>query len=228
MADVRSSMVISTEPDATPMESAVAGSVTRLLDSLRGGSEAAATRLWDLYFSRMMRLAHKQLGKTDRAIRDEEDIALSAFHSTYRGLRRRCDRDDMDREALWRLIATITLRKVYDYIAYRGRKKRSPTNAAGAGRLEIDHPEVIESLVARDPTPSMLSEFDEGFEELLDSLRRPELKQIVVLKLEGYTNREIATQLGRGLSSIERKLKTIREVWRDEQVVSLSLQENRS
>lgn len=193
-----------------------AGSVTGWLDSLRKGSDEAANQLWDLYFHRLVMLARKQLGKTPRAEYDEEDVALSAIKSIFDGVRRGSSRVDMDREALWRFMATVTLRKVYDFIAYRKRLKRDPLKDSGGQVIGLDHPEVIQSLISQEPTPELTAEFDDSFEEMLAALSRPDLRQVVLLKLEGYTNQEIATELGRGLSTIERKLKTIRQIWQNE------------
>jgi DNA-directed RNA polymerase specialized sigma24 family protein len=39
---------------------------------------------------------------------------------------------------------------------------------------------------------------------------------MVLYKLEGYTNREIAEKLGRSRPTIERRLRLIREIWREE------------
>ena len=42
---------------------------------------------------------------------------------------------------------------------------------------------------------------------------RESLRQVAALRLEGYTDREIAARLDCGLSTIERRLRTIRTVW---------------
>ncbi len=191
-------------------------SITQLLKSLRNGNEDAVSKLWDLYFSRLVGLARKQLGKNRCDVRDEEDLALSAFKSIFTGVKKNHISRDMDRESLWKFMATVTLRKVYDFIAYRRRQKRNPTNQPGAIRVNIDDSDVKRFLVSSEINGELAIEFDEYFESLMSKLPKLELRQIVSLKLEGYSNREIAGQLGRGLSSIERKLKTIRSIWNDE------------
>ncbi len=206
MSSIRLSTTDSALMGSSGLGSSNSGSVTRWLESLRNGSEEAAAKLWDLYFHRLVLLARKQLGQTPRAEYDEEDVALSAFKSIFACVRRKGVSDDMDREALWRFMATITLRKVYDFIAYRQRKKRNPLANSGGSRIDLDHPEVIQSLISQQPTPDLIAEFDDSFQEMLDSLIRPDLRQLVVLKLQGYTNQEIASELDRGLSTIERKL----------------------
>ena len=64
------------------------GSVTRWIDELKAGNSQADRPLWDRYFARLVGLAHYRLRHaahytaTDA---DEEDAALSAFDSFFRG-----------------------------------------------------------------------------------------------------------------------------------------------
>jgi len=50
-------------------------------NALRDGDDAAIQQLWEHYFSRMVRVAQNRLQGAERSVRDEEDIALSAFSS---------------------------------------------------------------------------------------------------------------------------------------------------
>jgi hypothetical protein len=49
------------------------------------------------------------------------------------------------------------------------------------------------------------------------------LREVAILKLRGYSNEEIANLRQRGLSTIERYLKMIREIWQDVDYCSLRL-----
>jgi DNA-binding CsgD family transcriptional regulator len=42
------------------------------------------------------------------------------------------------------------------------------------------------------------------------------LRDVAVWKMEGYTNEEIAGQLGRSVPTVERKLASIRKIWERE------------
>ena len=53
----------------------------------------------------------------------------------------------------------------------------------------------------------------EQVEFMLGKLDEPMLRRIAELKLEGFSNSEIAEQLEIGLRSVERKLKHIRTIW---------------
>ncbi len=56
-------------------------SVSRWLEGLRKGNDADVERLWDRYFQRLVRVASGRMPGHARRASDEEDIALSAFHS---------------------------------------------------------------------------------------------------------------------------------------------------
>jgi hypothetical protein len=70
---------MSTEPE---------GSVTHWIGGLKVGDADAAQHLWERYFGALIRLARAKLGAIPRGEADEEDIALSAFHSFCQGAAR--------------------------------------------------------------------------------------------------------------------------------------------
>ena len=53
-------------------------------------------------------------------------------------------------------------------------------------------------------------------QRLMNRLDQPMLQQVAIRKMEGYTNQEIATELGVTQRSIERKLNRIRLIWSGE------------
>ena len=193
-----------------------AGSVTLWLQELKNGNDYAAQQLWNLYFERLVRLARKKMGGAVRRVRDEEDIALSAFKSLCKGVKRPGNSEDMDRDHLWKLMATITLRKIYDHFKFNGRQKRCPI-ANGDGQIfSSEASRCMDEIISREPGPELNAQLDEQLSSLLAALVHEDLKKIAVLKIEGHTNREIASQLDRGISTIERKLQAIRKIWQHE------------
>src|SRR5262249_23691888 len=93
------------EPDA---------SVTRLIHLLRADDKAvrdmAASLIWQRYFRDLLDLARKNLDKQVRRRADEEDVLQSMFQS-FCARQVRGEFDLADRDELWRLLVTITLRK---------------------------------------------------------------------------------------------------------------------
>ncbi len=55
----------------------------------------------------------------------------------------------------------------------------------------------------------------EGLERMLEVLGGRELQRVVVWRMEGQTNEEIAARLGRSVATVERKLKTIRTIYQE-------------
>jgi hypothetical protein len=88
--------------------SGVDESVSQWIDGLRAGDEAAAAKLWQRYYRRLVGLACKKLGTAPRRAADEEDVVLSAFQSFCQRARKNLFPDLHDRNDLWHLIVRIT------------------------------------------------------------------------------------------------------------------------
>src|SRR6516164_10747354 len=99
-------------------------SVSRWLDGLREGNDADVQRLWDRYFQRLVRLAGARMPGHARRASDEEDVALSAFHSFCDRVGRGQFPQLADRDDLWRILVTITVRKVAETVRHQTRLKR--------------------------------------------------------------------------------------------------------
>jgi len=172
---------------------------------LKAGDSEAAQQLWERYFKRLVGLAKRILRDTPRRAADEEDVALSAFKSfCHRATKGKFPRLE-DRDDLWKILMTITVRKA---ISTRRKERRGP------GMAEIDF--VKDQIAARGPTPGFAAMVKEEFQRLLGLLNDEKLRVTALLKLEGYTNREIADQLARSTSYVERKLHLIRRIWWEE------------
>jgi DNA-directed RNA polymerase specialized sigma24 family protein len=196
------------------------GSVSYWLERLKAGDAAAAQPLWECYFQRLVGLARQKLLGAPRRAADEEDVALSAFDSFCRRAEagrfpRLHDRDD-----LWRLLVTLTTHKAVDLRRHEARHKRGSREAGAAAPpspsgspWEADE---LEQQLSREPTPAFAAQVAEECQRLLGRLTEPSLRAVALAKMEGYTNAEIAAQLGCGLRSIERKLQVIRGLWIEE------------
>jgi RNA polymerase sigma factor (sigma-70 family) len=188
------------------------GSVTRQIGQLKAGDRAAARNLWQRYFRRLVYVARRKLQPRARRAADEEDVALGAFaafcHRAEQGLLPQV----RDREDLWRLLVTLTVRMAIDEVRRENRQKRGGT-AGGApkGTDPSAGGSVVERCQSRQPTPEFVAQVAEECDRLLGGLEDDELKSIALWKIEGYTNEEIAARLGVVLRTVERKLATIRQ-----------------
>ena len=184
-------------------------SVSNWLDELKAGNEAAAQALFERYLHSLVRLARQRLGTQTRSLADEEDVAITAFNS-FLG---RADAGQFpqldDRTDLWRILVKLTLCKVYDAIEYNNRQKRGGAAKDTAAAQQSDP----EFLVCPDPTPALAAQLTDEVQHRLTQLQKPELILIAKQRMDGYTTEEIAAQLNCHPTTIERKLRTIRQIW---------------
>jgi DNA-directed RNA polymerase specialized sigma24 family protein len=191
------------------------GSVTRWLEGLRAGDADDIARLWDRYFHRLVALAGARLPGHVRRESDEEDVALSAFHSFCERAGRGQFPQLDDRDDLWRLLSTITARKAVRAVRHRGRQKRGGGRVLGESAFEFEGQtdEGMAQFIDREPTPESAVQFAEDVDRLLEDLGNETLRTIALRKLEGHSSTEIAAELGISARSVDRKLELIREIW---------------
>jgi DNA-directed RNA polymerase specialized sigma24 family protein len=197
-----------------------AGSVTHWISQLKAGDQTAAQHLWERYFQRLVGLARTKLHGASRGAADEEDVALSAFDSFYRGVAQGRFPQLLDRDDLWQVLLTLTTRKAADLVRHEGRRKRGGSAVRGEPALpETDsaaNEPALDHLISREPSPAFAAQVAEECQRLLDKLGDAELRALALLKMEGYTNDEIARRLGRAPRTVKRRLQLIRRLWEQE------------
>ena len=196
-------------------------SVSQWLDLLRDGDPAAAQRLWELYFHRLVGLARGKLQGQPRRAADEEDVALSAFASFCRNAADGRFPQLADRDDLWRLLVTLTERKALNLVRDERRQKRGGGGVQGESVLR--HPDDstargLDNCAGPEPTPEFAAQVAEECRRLLGLLPDAEMRAIAVWKMEGETAPEIAARLGCALSTVERRLRLIRQLWQEAEV----------
>jgi DNA-directed RNA polymerase specialized sigma24 family protein len=190
-------------------------SVSFWIDRLKAGDAAAAQPLWNRYFEHLVRLAYQRLRGAPRAVADEEDVALSAFHSFCTAAEQGRFPQLNDRDDLWRLLVVITERKALNLVRDQTREKRGggmvrqepPADGSAPGLAEVPGPE---------PTPLFAALMAEECERLLEQLEDRTLRAIAVEKMEGFDNDEIAARHSVARRTVERKLGLIRRIWEQE------------
>jgi DNA-directed RNA polymerase specialized sigma24 family protein len=187
-------------------------SVTGWIDQLADGNQQAAEELWQHISTRLHEFARQKLDSQIRRCYDENDAANSAFHSLCRGLADgRLDAEN--RDALWGLLAVITSRKISAQQRYLNRQKRGGGAVRGESAFEEFGGAGINQVDGKQPQPDELAEVSESCAQLLDALSDETMKTIVLLKFQGVTNAEAASELHCTQRTIERKLERIRRIW---------------
>ncbi|MEZ6104489.1 MAG: ECF-type sigma factor [Pirellulaceae bacterium] len=184
-------------------------SVSLLIDQIKNGNDDAAMALWARYYQQLVLLARRKLGTTPRRIMDEDDVAQTAFASFCRRAAEGKFPNLRDRDDLWRLLICIAERKALNQRKHLGRRKNSALTES-ALLAAGDRQQAMADIAAPMPTPELAAIVAEQVTRLLEQLPEEVLRSIVIQKMEGYTNREIARSLQCSISSIERKLRRIR------------------
>jgi RNA polymerase sigma factor (sigma-70 family) len=185
------------------------GSVTTWIGLLQAGEDQAAQRLWERYFPRLIELARARLQGVSRQVSDEEDVALSAFHCFFQAVARKQIPQLSNRDDLWRTLVLITAGKAVD------ERRRQQSQKRGGSRCTDGRPDgqALEEIIGCEPDPAFAAQIADEFQVLLARLADDRLREIALLKLEGYTNEEIAQRLNCNPRSVTRRLTVIRRVW---------------
>jgi RNA polymerase sigma factor (sigma-70 family) len=196
----------------------------------RGRDEEAAQQLWERYWRQLAAVAGRRLRELGARCRaeDEADAVQEAFAAFFRQIEKGAYPDCRDRNDLWCLLVKIADSKARQLVRDQRRGKR------GYGRVRGDSAVMANSSAGGDAFDQVaakpralplaeptLEEPSEAFvDQLLDtfslcygSLDATE-RQVIRGRLQGYTNEEIAAQIGCVTRTVERKLKVIRSRWK--------------
>jgi DNA-directed RNA polymerase specialized sigma24 family protein len=192
------------------------GSVTKWLAQAKEGDRDAVQHLWERYFEKLVALARSNMRTAPRRMADEEDVAVSAMDSFFRAVAKKRFPRLEDRDDLWVLLVTITLRKASKLVHFERRHKRgggaSEGDMAGAVGCSGELP-ALEQIIDTEPTPELAAQAAEEYERLLGKLGDDTLRRVAISKMEGDSLEEIAQKIGSGLRSVHRKLGRIRALW---------------
>lgn len=179
------------------------------------GDQEAARQIVDSYIGRLLPLARRHISQRLASRVDPEDIVQSVFRTFFNRLRQGkfvfADQDD-----LCKLLMRITLHKTLRQVAFHKAAKRDPSQETEQGE---DHQQQLLALLDEDPTPEATVTFIDQLEHLLGQLR-PTERQIVELRLQGYSNEEVARQLGVYDRKVRRVLHQVRAIARQEGILT--------
>ncbi|WP_419189307.1 sigma-70 family RNA polymerase sigma factor [Stieleria marina] len=180
-------------------------SVTRHALEFQRGDASAAQQLWVFLQQRLVRLAQQEVDRRSTRSFDAEDVAITSFDSLCTAIQE--GRYDIaSRDELWRLLAVVTVNKVR-------RMARDENRLCRGGAFRRKSDEVLGTLATPQPDPEAALVMQEECQALLAMLPTKELRLLALLKVEGFTNEEVAEQLGCTRRAIQRRLVLIREAW---------------
>ena len=169
---------------------------------LREGDPQAADALFALDAWRLTRIAEQHLSDKLAGRLDGEDVVQSVFRTFFR--RGAAGEFRIDTSAqLWRLLVTITLRKV----AAQARRHTADIRDVAA---EASGDSWLAEAVAREPGPQEAATLVDQIEALLRGLP-PFFCQVLELRLQGCGSTETARRLKVSRQTVQRALQLLRE-----------------
>lgn len=174
----------------------------KTIEGLQTADPVQLAEFWDRFGPMLMCLAEKNLSPGVKRRLGPEDIAQSACRSFLRRARdRQYQLDDSD--SLWRLLCVITLTKVREKTRFHFRQKRGVQF-----EVVLDEKASIACREAAEIDPAQLAEFNDFLSAVLESLDEEE-QSMLELRLQHYTQEEIAERLGCSERTVRRILKRV-------------------
>jgi len=182
-----------------------APSFALLLSRARQRDPEAASELCRKYEPRLRVVARVLLGPALRPVLDSMDLVQSVHRSLLIGLRE--DKFDISTpESLIALALTLLRRKV---ARNWRRMQRQLRLTSGSSSLDL-LPTILAELATRETDPADMAQYNDQFEYLCSQLDATE-RQVLSMRLDGYTTGEIAQQLGLNHITLRVRLTRLRE-----------------
>jgi RNA polymerase sigma factor (sigma-70 family) len=179
----------------------------RLIQGLRAGDRQVVQEFCDQYGALLHQLADKHLGEGLRRRVGPEDVVQSACRTFLRRARGG-EFQLADSDSLWRLLCAITLTKVREQTRFHLRQKRGLDQERPLAPFRGDDSGTGFAPVAPGPSPAEAAEFADQFQQVLASFDDEE-RQVAELKLQEFTNDEVAERLGCSERTVRRILKRV-------------------
>ena len=193
------------------------GSISRWIDQLRNGgdTEVAQVELWNRFFARLLRLASKQFQQSRTPLGDEEDVVVAALLACLTAIQNGHYPKITDRDSFWNLLLRVAERKAIDANRRIMAKKRGGNEGIvhqSSLTPSRDSGSLLDEIAGKEPTPEFAMIFTDELQRLMMLLDERH-RRVATMRVEGYTNREIAAALGRSVSAVDRYIRFIRELW---------------
>ena len=193
-------------PNETPhsengTDASAAASDHSLLERYRLGNQDAAREIYLRYAQRLRALAQAQISGGLAGKVEADDIVQSVFGSFFRGVNN-AFYDVPQGEELWKILLVIALHKIRNEGTYHRAEKRDVRRTVSAEAVNGVYARVEDDAAARAFLQMVV---DEALGQI-----SPQQKQMVEMRMEGYSVMEIAKATGRAKRTVERQLQQAR------------------
>ena len=189
-------------PAAEAGPSAPSATDRSLLRAISGGSDEAAAKLYRRYAKRLRALAKAQSSHDLARREDVDDIVQSVFGSFFRAA---CQGlyDIPAGEDLWKLFVVIAMNKIRAKGNYHRAAKRDVRVTIGS--------EALDEAFTLTSDDEALASLQMTVREALEQLP-PITREIALLRMQGNDIGQIAQATSRSYRTVERSLKSFREL----------------
>lgn len=201
----------------------VCGDTSICLKAIRHSQDQTAEyRLFQKYFPRLADVARATLHSVRLRTFDEEDVANESLWEFYAGMAAGRFSHLSGHKEYWSLLVCITRRRAIDMLRRAKAQSRNPGLLRGESVFQFNS--ILD--VPRGQTPgsddvvseSVMVDDDDEVQFFLDFLAACDneipLHRIALLRIDGFTNPEIAQRLDLSLRAVERAAARIRNLWR--------------
>ena len=190
-------------------------SVTQWIEGLRTGESDAVAAVWDRLSPSLQLSAGRVLESYRIRTISGEDVVGVAFLNCLNRLQSGGYEEISNRLMLSALFQTAVKRQARDEAAKEYAEKRGGGRVRGESAFKGKPGKAtpgFDQLNGGMATPDSVLEATELFVQLTEQLSGDE-RTAAILKVDGYSNREIATELDCSVPTVERKLRRVREVF---------------
>lgn len=188
------------------------GSVSELIHKLNEPDSQYEHELWDRCIEELIRTAKRKLKGLPRRAVDEEDVAILAFNAFLSGQKEGRFKRLASREDLWQVLTMLAERNAIKLMRAGLAKKRGEGNVRGESvfaNWDSIRQNGLDAVV--EVRPEFTDVFVNVVREMLGAATDKVSEAIALKRMEGYTNEEIATQMGISVATVERKFKFLRD-----------------
>ena len=183
----------------------------QLIAGLRSGDANTCTDFWNEYGRKLQAVAQHQLSERLQRRVGPDDVVQSACRTFFR--RMSTGQFDLpDADSLWRLMCAITLTKARRAARDHSRKKRGVSSEQYLDASSDNESGKTMELSGDEQSPLDAALFADQIEQLIGVLSPMEC-EVLDLKLQEFTNAEIADRVRLSERSVRRQMEHIRERW---------------
>lgn len=190
------------------------GSVSKWLHGARSGDPIATEKIVTRYINRLAEFADAALRRGERLTEDGEDFALSVLQWASTELSAGRLPDLHNRDDLWLFLVEAAQRRIVrKQSKQRSLNQEHPTEMTMTDTLKQYDAE-LQDLWERGNPGAYFREVIHCWEDIINILPDQTSKDIAVLKLQGFSNREISQKLKLVSRTVDRKVIAIVEKWK--------------